>query len=118
MNNIILEKTRIFAEKILNVYFFLREERHYKLSEQLVSAGTSIGANVVEGQAAQSRNDFISKFSIASKEARETAYWLNLCNRKELLQDHPDFGFLLSEIKEIIKILDSIIITSKQNRKA
>ncbi|MFC0264591.1 four helix bundle protein [Fontibacter flavus] len=116
MKNIILEKTTVFADKILNVYFYLREQKHYRLSEQIVGSGTSIGANVVEGQAAQSKNDFINKFSIAAKEARETAFWLNLFDRKELLKDHPDFEYLSKEIKEIIKIIDSIIITSKQNK--
>jgi len=116
MKNIILEKSYQFSERILNVYFFLREHKHFRLAEQIVGSGTSIGANVVEAQAAQSRNDFISKLCIASKEARETEFWLKLFNRKELLQDHPDYEYLWSEIKEIIKILDSIIISSKEKR--
>jgi len=115
MKNIILEKTTVFAEKILNVYFYLRAQKHYRLSEQIVGSGTSIGANVVEGQAAQSKNDFIHKFGVAAKEARETAFWLNLFDREELFKKHPDFDYLSTEIKEIIKIIDSIIITAKQN---
>ncbi|MCH6202187.1 four helix bundle protein [Aquiflexum sp. LQ15W] len=71
---------------------------------------------MVEAQAPQSKNDFISKISIASKEARETAYWIKLLNRKELIQDHPDYLYLQTEIEEIIKILNSILISSKNNR--
>lgn len=117
MENIILIKTKLFAEKILNCYFHLREKQHYKLSEQLVGAGTSIGANVVEAQAAQSKNDFISKMSISAKEARETQYWLELMNVPNLLQNHEDYDFLKLEIVEIIRILDSIIISTKRNIK-
>jgi len=116
MKNPIVDKSLIFAEKILNIYFFLREKNHYRLADQIVGSGTSIGANVVEAQAAQSKNDFISKISIASKEARETAYWIKLLNRKELIQNHPDFNYLQSEIEEINKILTSILISSKNNR--
>lgn len=116
MKNIILEKSFQFSERILNVYFFLREHKHFRLAEQIVSSGTSIGANVVEAQAAQSRNDFISKLCIASKEARETEFWLKLFNREELLKNHPDYEYLWTEIKEIIKILDSIIISSKKTQ--
>ncbi|WP_304518180.1 four helix bundle protein [Cecembia rubra] len=116
MRNIILEKTTVFAAKILNVYFYLREQKHYRLSEQIVGSGTSIGANVVEGQAAESKNDFIHKFSVAAKEARESSFWLNLFDREELLKKLPDFEYLKIEIKEIIKILDSILITAKQNK--
>lgn len=116
MKNPIVDKSFIFAEKILNIYFFLRENNHYRLADQIVGSGTSIGANVEEAQAAQSKNDFISKISIASKEARETAYWIKLLDRKELIGDHPDFIFLQSEILEINKMLTSILISSKNNR--
>jgi four helix bundle protein len=116
MKNPIVDKSFIFAEKILNVYFFLREKNHFRLADQIVGSGTSIGANVVEAQAAQSKNDFISKISIASKEAKETAYWIKLLNRKELIQNHPDTPYLQSEIQEINKILNSILISSKNNR--
>ncbi|MBW3466583.1 four helix bundle protein [Arthrospiribacter ruber] len=114
MKAVIVEKTLLFAEKILNVYFFLREHKHYRLAEQIVGSGTSIGANVIEAQAAQSKKDFISKMSIASKEARETEFWLKLFNRKDLLMDHPDYKYLSSEIVEIIKILNAILVTSKR----
>jgi four helix bundle protein len=117
MENVIIEKSYRFAERILNIYFYLRSKKHYRLAEQIVGPGTSIGANVREAQAAHSKIDFISKMTIASKEARETEYWLNLFNREELLKSHPDLQNSLAEIKEIIKILNAILISSKKNIK-
>ena len=73
--NIILNKSFAFSVRIVNLYKYLcSEKKEYVLSKQLLRSGTSIGANVNEAQAAQSKNDFISKMSIASKEARETKY--------------------------------------------
>jgi four helix bundle protein len=115
MKKNVVDKSFDFAEKILNVYFFLKENNHYRLAEQFVGSGTSICANIVEAQAAQTKKDFISKMGIASKEARETEFWIKLFNRRELLLDHPDNEFLKNEIKEIIKMLNSIIISSKRN---
>ena len=70
--NIIKEKSYKFALEVIKLYKSLQTQNEYVLSKQLVRAGTSIGANVEEATAAQSRKDFISKMSIASKEARET----------------------------------------------
>ena len=73
--NIILNKSFAFSVRIVNLYKYLcSEKKEYVLSKQLLRSGTSIGANVNEAQAAQSKNDFISKMSIASKEAREKKY--------------------------------------------
>jgi len=72
--NIIKDKTYNFALKIIQLYQELRNQKEFVLSKQLLRSGTSIGANVEEGTAAQSRKDFISKMAIASKEARETHY--------------------------------------------
>lgn len=115
MANLIIDKTFLFSEKILNTYFFLRSKGHLRLADQLVGAGTSIGANVEEAQAAHSKLDFISKLTIANKEARETKYWLSLFDREELLKQHPDFSFLKSEIEEILLLLNSIIKKSREN---
>ncbi|MFT7204011.1 MAG: four helix bundle protein [Algoriphagus sp.] len=84
----------------------------------MVGTGTSIGANVAEAQAAHSKLDFISKLTIANKEARETQYWLNLMDRKELLADFDSPEFLKKEIGEIILILNSSIKKSKENLKS
>ena len=78
------------------------------LSSQLFRSGTSVGANVEEGQAGQSRPDFISKYMIARKEARETRYWLRLLQSSELLND-ADLGTLIAEASELISILTAIL---------
>jgi len=107
--NIISEKSFQFSLMIVELCQVLQERREFVISKQLLRSGTSIGANVRESSAAQSKKDFISKLSIASKEARETQYWLELLdnsNRFDLcLDDH------LKEIDEIIRILSSIVIT-------
>jgi four helix bundle protein len=78
VGNKIVEKTFVFAEKSINVYFELRKNGHYRLADQFVGASTSIGANVEEAQAAHSKLDFISKMVISAKEARESRYWIRL----------------------------------------
>lgn len=78
-HNIVLDKSFKFSVRIVRLHRYLcDEQKEYVLSKQLLRAGTSIGANVNEAQAAQSKKDFVSKMSIASKEARETKYWLDL----------------------------------------
>ncbi|NCO56049.1 MAG: four helix bundle protein [Bacteroidetes bacterium] len=77
--SIIQEKSFLFAIKIVNIYkYLISEKKEYVLSKQLLKSGTSIGANVSEAVNGQSVKDFISKLSIARKEAQETLYWLNL----------------------------------------
>jgi len=83
------------------------------ISQQLLRSGTSIGANVEEAQAGQSRADFISKCAIALKESRETHYWLRLLKESGIDVEQQDF--LLQESHEISRILGSIITKSKTN---
>jgi len=82
------------------------------LAKQLLRSGTSVGANLEEGQAAQSRADFVSKYSIARKEAREANYWLRLISASETSND-ADIPPLIGETREIIKILTTIIKNAK-----
>ena len=110
--NIIIEKSYNFAIAIVKLYKEMQQKNEYILSKQLVRSGTSIGANVEEAVAAQSRKDFISKMSIASKEARETNYWLRLLRDTNILKD-VDLKKLINESEEIIKILTSIVKTSQ-----
>ena len=112
--NLIKDKTFDFAKSIIGLYLQLIEQHEYVLSKQLLRAGTSIGANVEESTAAISTKDFIAKLTIASKEARETRYWLRLLNETELTKD-LDYKAYLFSIEEIVKILTSIIKTT-QNR--
>lgn len=92
--NIILDKSYAFALSIMATAGKIRAAKEYDLASQLWKAGTSIGANIEEAQAAQSRADFCSKMAIASKEARETHYWLRLArdggvlDRQELTSAH------------------------------
>ena len=75
MNNVIEKKSFDFAIRIVNLYKYLcKNKKEYVLSKQVLRSGTSIGANVSEAQQAQSKADFISKISIALKEATETNY--------------------------------------------
>ena len=113
-SNPILDKTFLFADKSIDLYLDLREKGHFRLADQFVGAATSIGANVEESQAAHSKNDFISKMVISAREARETRYWLRLFDRKQLSAEHPHFSYLRTEIEEILKILNSIIKSSRK----
>jgi four helix bundle protein len=83
------------------------------LAQQLLRSGTSIGANVQEAQAGQSRADFISKYNIALKEARETLYWLRLLDASGELSN-GSCQALLSEADEIARVIASIILSTKK----
>jgi len=110
--NLIKNKSFQFSRDIINLYQQLKEEKEFVISKQLLRAATSIGANVVESEAAQSAADFISKLSIASKEARATRYWLLLLQESNLttISTIP----YISEIDSIIRILTSIIKTTRE----
>ncbi len=108
-NNIIKDKTFPFALKIIELYKILKKNHEYEIGSQILRSGTSIGANVEEATAGQTRKDFIAKLSISSKEARETRYWLLLIKESKLIEfDHQQY---LLEIDEIIRILTSIVKT-------
>ncbi len=111
--NIIVTRTFNFSKEIIKLYINLKKEKVFELASQLFRSATSIGANVEEAQAAQSKKDFISKMSIAAKEARETRYWLRLLNETELTE--KEIKHLLKEIEEIINILTKIVKTSSTN---
>jgi len=110
--NIIVQKTFNFSLEIILFTELLRKEHKFELASQLFRSGTSVGANVKEAQNAESRADFIHKFKIAAKEADETAYWLELCLKSEVLTS-PKIG-LLEELETIAKILSKIINSSKK----
>ena len=117
--NIVLDKTTSFAVRIVNLYKHLCDvKKEYVLSKQLLRSGTSIGANVNEAQAGQSKADFIAKMSIASKEARETKYWINLLIKTDYLNSsETHVRSLVNDIEEIIKLLTlSLIHISEPTR--
>lgn len=108
--NLVQEKSFDFALKIIGLYKRLIEKGEYVLSKQLLKAGTSIGANVEEGIAAQSRRDFLSKMSIAAKEAREARYWLRLMDQTGIAKiDYTDY---LQDVDRSIRVLTSIVKTT------
>lgn len=109
----IQQKSRDFAIRIINCYKYLTEEKkEFVMSKQLLRCGTSIGANTRESKNAQSRTDFLSKLSIALKEADETAYWLDLLQATDYL-DKKMFDSLNDDCVELIKMLTAIIKTLK-----
>ena len=112
--NIIKQKSYDFALKIIKLCGSLKQQKHFEIATQLLRSGTSIGANVEEALAGQSRNDFIHKMSIASKEAREANYWLRLITDAEIL-DKQESQILIEQSDELIKILTSIVKTTNNS---
>ncbi|MEI6280270.1 MAG: four helix bundle protein [Verrucomicrobiae bacterium] len=112
--NLIVELSYQFALQVMAAAKLMRERREYDLASQFWRAGTSIGANVEEAQAAQSRADFRSKMSIAAKEARETHYWLQLARDANVL-DPQEAATLLEKIQTLRKILTSIVKSTSEN---
>ena len=112
-DNLIADKSKQFAIRIVKLYRYLTENNHeFVLSKQILRSGTSIGANVCEAIQAQSRKDFISKMQIALKEAGETKYWLELLHETEYLSD-KEYESIAADCLEVNKILTAIIKTSR-----
>jgi four helix bundle protein len=112
-DGVIMTKSFEFAVTIMAFYKVLMERKcEYILCKQLLRCGTSIGANIREAHNAESKNDFIHKMAVAQKETSELLYWLELLTAAELtqpLQTEP----LCKEATEILKIIRSIILTTK-----
>ena len=109
------ERTFDFAFLIIDMYKFLIRKNEHVLSKQLLKSGTSIGANVHEAQAAQSKKDFISKMAVASKEARETEYWLRLLDKSGYLSNFDQKEPVFSEAFSLRKILTKIVKTLRES---
>lgn len=92
----------------------LKTLKEFEIASQLLRSSTSIGANVAEAGAGSSRKDFISKMKIASKEARETYYWLRLISSAQIVKINMDHH--LRSIEDIVKILTSIVKTSEKKK--
>ncbi|MGN0618788.1 MAG: four helix bundle protein [Ruminiclostridium sp.] len=115
MNGAIENKSKKFAVRIINLYKYLvSEKKEYVMSRQILKSGTSIGANVREGEFAQSTPDFISKMSIALKEAGETEYWLELLCETDFITA-AQYESMKTDCNEIIRLLISIIKSTKSN---
>lgn len=114
MNNIVKDKSYLFALRIVKLYKYLIEKKKETvLSKQLLRCGTSIGSNVEEGLGGQSDKDFIAKFSIAYKESRETNYWLRLLKDSDIIAQN-EYNSIIKDCEELQKLLASILITMKK----
>lgn len=113
-DGVVQRKSFRFALATIRLYSRLQEQKEFVISKQLLRSGTSIGANVQEGIGGESRKDFISKMSIARKEARETRYWLSLLQESDLTD--IDVSKELAAVDEILRILTAILMTTKKQQ--
>jgi len=113
--SIIQQKAFAFSLDVIRLYRDLQSQHEYVISKQLLRSATSIGANVEEASAGQSRNDFLAKMSIASKEARETKYWLRLLQESQLVK--IDVSKELEKSEEIIRVLTSFVKTTSNSKR-
>jgi four helix bundle protein len=112
-NNVIVEKSYKFALRIVKMsQYVCKEKNEYVLSKQVLRSGTSIGALIQEAMHAESTADFIHKLSISYKEANETQYWILLLRDSDII-DSKSANSILKDCDEIIRILTSIIKSSK-----
>jgi four helix bundle protein len=111
----IIDRSFLFSLKIIQLYKDLQDEKEYIISKQLLRSATSIGANVHEASAAFSKKEFAHKMSIASKEARETQYWLKLLDQSKFVK--CDLRYYNEEILNIVNILSAIVKTTQNNLK-
>jgi len=115
--NVVVEKTEAFADRIVKMYQYLHGKRqdNVDMLKQIVRCGTSVGANTAESQYAQSKADFLTKLSIALKEANETKFWLNRLYAANYLTEQQ-YASMMDDNVEIIKLLTSITKTVKSDR--
>lgn len=110
--NIAVDKSFELALSIIDFCETLEQNKKWTIANQLSRSGTAVGALVAESQDAESRADFIHKMKIALKEAKETFYWLSLCERS----NHLPYNSLPKEkCAEVIKILSKIVVSAKMN---
>ena len=112
--NVVRDKSKAFAIRIVKLFQYLTSRKQeYILSKQLVRSGTSIGANVKEAIRGQSKADFAAKMNIALKEASESEYWIELLHETGYLTDR-EFNDIIADCVELIKLLTSIVKTSRK----
>ena len=111
-NNIIRQKSKQFAIRIINLYKFLSNKSEFVISKQILRSGTSIGANIAESVRAESTADFVHKLSISRKEAEESLYWLELLFEGDYIEENL-FNSMKCDCEELLKLLTSIIKSSR-----
>ncbi len=113
-NNVLREKSFLFAVRIVNLRKHLRKHKHESIiSKQLLRSGTSIGANVREANNAVSKPDFVNKLGISQKETDESMYWLELLRATDYLTEQ-EFYSLHTDAMELMKLIRSSILTTKR----
>jgi len=113
--SIIGEKSFLFSLQVVQSYKTLVfSKKEYVLSKQFLRSGTSVGANVSEALYGQSSKDFISKLSIARKEANETKYWVQLLKMSAMMNE-IEADQLLEKCEELLRMLTAIILTTRSN---
>ena len=112
-NSKIMDLSFKFSLKSIYLYKELTKEKEFIISKQFLRSATSVGANVFEASAASSRKDFVNKMSIASKEARESYYWLRLLKESQLANIGVDDQ--IEDIRNIINVLTAIVKTTKRS---
>ena len=111
--SVLKEKSYAFALKIIKAYKYLvKEKKEHVLSKQLLRSGTAIGALVREAEYAQSKSDFVSKMSIALKEANETDYWILLLRDSEYMNEAISQS-LRDDCSELLRLLIASVKTAK-----
>ena len=117
MDNIVVDKSKDLAVRIVKLYQYLDEQKHERvMSKQLLRSGTSIGANIHEALSGYSAQDFVYKLSIALKEANETLYWLEILHRTDYLETKLYDSFV-NDNRQIVALLTSIIKSTKDKQK-
>ena len=114
--DVIKTKSFAFAIRVVNLYKILISRNEYVMSKQILRSGTSVGANIREAKNAESKADFIHKMGISQKEADETLYWLELLQATNYISNE-EFLSLNNDGVEVLKLIKSIIISSKNNIK-
>ena len=114
--NRLVEESEAFAIRIVKLYRHLQNKKELVMSKQVLRSGTSIGANIAEAQYAQSREDFVSKMSIALKECSETLYWLRLLNRSDIIGSDDSYNSLYDNAETLLSLLTATVKTAKQKK--
>ena len=113
MDDRVADKAFAFAVRVVRMSQHLQKQTsEYVMSKQVLRSGTSIGANIQEGGAAQSKNDFIAKMAIASKEARKTMYWLRLLAETDYLNE-AEAKSMQAECDELVRMPTALVKTSQ-----
>ena len=113
-SSIVKDKSYDFSSRTITLARWLKQPKEYEIAGQMLRSGTAIGSNVEEALAGVSRADFIAKMSIASKEARETHYWLRLLRDSKIVPESR-VASLETESLELIRILTAIVKTCQSN---